>query len=31
MASDLMTTDLVALDADFGDSVDSVILSLIHI
>lgn len=28
MASDLITTDLVALDADFGDSVDSVITNL---
>ena len=28
MASDLTTTDLVALDADFGDSVDSVITNL---
>lgn len=29
MASDLITTDLVALDADFGDSVDSVITNLV--
>lgn len=28
MASDLITSDLVALDADFGDSVDSVITNL---
>ena len=28
MASDLITSDLVALDADFGDSVDSVITKL---
>ena len=28
MASELITTDLVALDADFGDSVDSVITNL---
>ncbi|MGV0362522.1 PTS fructose transporter subunit IIABC [Corynebacterium minutissimum] len=28
MASDLITTDLVALDADFGDSVESVITNL---
>lgn len=28
MASDLITTELVALDADFGDSVDSVITNL---
>ena len=28
MASDLITTDLVALDADFGSSVDSVITQL---
>ncbi|MFS0215327.1 fructose-specific PTS transporter subunit EIIC [Corynebacterium striatum] len=28
MASDLITTDLVALDADFGDSIESVITNL---
>ena len=28
MASELITTELVALDADFGDSVDSVITNL---
>ena len=28
MASDLITTDLVALDADFGDSIESVITHL---
>ncbi|QRP98626.1 PTS sugar transporter subunit IIA [Corynebacterium sp. FDAARGOS 1242] len=28
MASDLITTDLVALDADFGDSIESVITTL---
>ncbi|MGX4760969.1 PTS fructose transporter subunit IIABC [Corynebacterium minutissimum] len=28
MASDLFTTDLVALDADFGDSIESVITNL---